>query len=190
MNKLDELSMMVVDGEIISKMDHIATIYINGRKYFNVYRRYNSEFNILIEDYNDDIYLHKDNTVRNSLHAILCLTYYDSNNIYTLDATSFKHNGPVPSLVPDIADMKWTDIHTKYHTVTVNFGGIFNDMNISDESQRNSRKRHIGDIDAANNLMNLSVPMFERRDFTNVPKRSRSNESFIILRNGRRIPKY
>ena len=184
MNKLDELSQMVVDGKIISKLDHIATIYINGRRYFNVYRRYNSDFNILVEDYNNDIYLHKDCTVRNSLHTILCLTYYDSNDIYTIDATSYKHNGPVPSLVPDIADMKWTEIHAKYHTVSVNFGGIFNDMN--DQSERRyRRKRSISDVDAANNLMNLSTPMFER-EYT--PRHS--NNSFIILRNGRRIPKY
>jgi len=188
MNKLEELSQIVVDGKIISKLDHIATIHINGRKYFNVYRRYNSEFNILVEDYNDDIYLHKDYTVRNSLHTILCLTYYDSNNIYTLDATSYKHNGPVPSLVPDIADMKWTEIHTKYHTVSVNFGGIFNDMSgAGDKSERRTRrKRHISDVEAN---MNVSVSMFKRWRENDIDIPTHSN-NFTNLRNGRRIPKY
>jgi hypothetical protein len=45
--------------------------------------------------------------------------------MYTIGATSYKHNGPVPSLFPDIADMRWTEIHGKYQTISVNFGGVF-----------------------------------------------------------------
>lgn len=123
--RLNQLSQMIINGEIIHKLDYIATININGRHYFNVFRRYNSPYNIVIEDNNSDIYLHQDYTIRKSLQTILCLSDYDASNIYTWNATSFKHNGPVPSVNKDIADMRWSDIHEKFQALSVNFGGIF-----------------------------------------------------------------
>jgi len=123
--RLADLSKMIVDGNIVQKLDHIATISINSRFYFNVYRRYNSPYNIVVEDHNMDIYLHQDYTVRKSLQNVLCLTDYDAAHMYTWNATSFKHNGPIPSLDMDIADMRWSEIQAKYHAVSVNFGGIF-----------------------------------------------------------------
>lgn len=127
MDRLIEISQMVIDGKIISRFDHIATVSIDGRCYFNVFRRYNSDYNIIVQDYNNDIYLHQDYTVRDSIYTILCL---NKSNMYTIDATSYKHNGPVPSLFPDIADMRWTEIHGKYQTVSVNFGGVFADSSV------------------------------------------------------------
>ena len=124
---LINLSQMAMSGQVTYKLDQIASIYINGRAYFNVFRRYNSPYNIVIEDYNGDIYLHQDLMIRESLKTILCLTDYASNNIYTLNATSFKHNGPVPSLAHNMADMRWTEVHAKYQAVSVNFGGILYD---------------------------------------------------------------
>jgi hypothetical protein len=116
---------MIVDGNIIHKLDQIATIHINNRYYFSVFRRYNSPYNIVIEDYNGDIYLHKDQTVRSSLKTIMCLPDYEISNMYTWNATSYKHNGPLPSTDKDIADMYWSEVQGLYHAVSVNFGGIF-----------------------------------------------------------------
>ena len=123
--RLAQLSQMVVDGHITHKLDNIATININSRFYFNVFRRYNSPYNIVIEDYNGDIYLHQDHTVRTSLKTVLCLPDYDAGNIYTWNATSYKHNGPVPCTDKDVADMRWSEIQSNYHAINVNFGGIF-----------------------------------------------------------------
>jgi len=123
--RLHDLSKMVVNGQVTSKLDHIAAISINGSWYFNVYRRYNSPYNIVIEDKNFDIYLHGDYTVRQSLGTILCLPPWEASNIYTWNAISYMHNGPPPSLSMDIADMSWTEIQDRYQAVNVNFGGIF-----------------------------------------------------------------
>jgi len=112
-------SLMVIDNQIVYKYDHIATIYIDGRYYFNVFRRYNSDYNIMIQDYNGDIYLHQNNTVQQSIDSVLCV----KSNMYTVNATSYLHNGHVPTL--EISDMKWTDIHTKYQTVSANLSGVF-----------------------------------------------------------------
>ena len=184
--RLAELSQMVIAGQITHKLDNIATIYINGRHYFNVFRRYNSAYNIVIEDTNNDIYLHQDYTVRKSIQTVMCLPDYEAGNIYTWNATSFKHNGPVPSLTHDIADMRWTEIQAQYQGVSVNFGGIFyNDYipqvateNVDDECPSTPRdqirsapttppgaperpvatQQPISDVEAANILMTLSIP--------------------------------
>lgn len=125
--RLTELSQMIVAGQITNKLDHISTIYFNGIRCINVFRRYNSVYNIVIEDSNG-IYLHQDHTVRKSLETVLCLPQYEAANIYTLGVTSYKHNGPPPYLNSDIADMRWTEIQANYQAVSVNFGGIFNDL--------------------------------------------------------------
>ena len=123
---LTDLSLMVDDaGNIIQKLDTIATIYINNRFYFNVYRRYNSPYEIVIEDYSRDIYVQQDDTIRNSLQDLLCLTDYGASLMYTLDATSLKHNCPI---LCDIADHHWSEIQEEYQGIIVNFGGIFNSI--------------------------------------------------------------
>lgn len=184
--RLNQLSQMVVDGQVVHKLDLIATIYINSRQYFTVFRRYNSPYNIVIEDANLDIYLHQDYTVRKSLKTVLVLPDYEASNIYTWNATSYKHNGPIPSIDKDIADMTWTEIHAKYHAISVNFGGIFYniDYNIgippldvkeeipstprdqmipSDREVPGAPERPIKSEDkaAAHTLLTLSIPKFD-----------------------------
>lgn len=174
-----QLSQMVIDGHITHKLDNIATIYINNRFYFSVFRRYNSPYNIVVEDYNGDIYLHQDHTIRTSLKSVLCLPDFESGNIYTLNATSYKHNGPVPCTDRDLADMRWSEIHGQYHAITVNFGGIFNNElihNLKEESEvppSTPRSQMISSvrecpfapqrptqevIDAATTLLSISIP--------------------------------
>lgn len=109
-----QLSQMVIGGQIVHKFDYIASVYINDRHYFNVYRRYNSPYNIVVEDYNNDVHFHQDYTMRTSLKKIMCLT--DAANMYMCYADSFKYNGPV---LVDILDMHWTNIHTQFQAVNV-----------------------------------------------------------------------
>ena len=78
---LMSLSQLVVGGEITWKLDQIASIYINGKSYFNVFRRYNSEYNIVIEAAGGDVYLHRDIDIRMSLKRILYLNDKSSNNM-------------------------------------------------------------------------------------------------------------
>jgi hypothetical protein len=176
---------MVMSGEVIHKLDHIATIYINNRYYFNVFRRYNSPYNIVVEDNNDDIHLHQDYTVRTSLKTILCLSDSLANNIYTVNATSIKHNGDVP-IGRDILDMRWTDIHTQYVAITVNFGGIFYMNNLTtDQNQPIHYVTHTtSDIEAANTLLTLNVPKMH-----NTRSSLKNEANYTTLRSGTRILK-
>lgn len=157
---LADLSLMVDGaGNVIQKLDTIATIHINNRFYFNVYRRYNSPYEIVIEDYNMDIYLHRDYTIRKSLQTVLCLTDYDASLLYTLNATSLKHNSPIPSSDWDIADLQWSEIHAKYQGIIVNFGGIFNSIMSSTA---------MPSVTLQNQMISppdLSIPKFEGGEF-------------------------
>lgn len=123
-NRLIELSQIVINGHVTFKLDFIAHISINNNYYFSVFRRYNSPYEIVIEDMAGDVHVHYDTTVRESLQNILCLTEETAANMYTYDAISYKHNSPVPTMNCDIADLKWTDIQTLYQGVNVNFRGI------------------------------------------------------------------
>lgn len=177
--RLAQISEMVMGGQVTYKIDQIASVYINGRLYFNAFCRYNSPYNIVIEDMNGDFHYHQDYTVRTSLKSILCLNDQDTANIYTSSAMSFKHNSPV---FADIIDMHWSDIHSQFHTVTVNFGGIFNElwndnMNEQEQEQENAPpstpvqlpnypilpppapvKATLDDVQAAHILLTLSIP--------------------------------
>jgi hypothetical protein len=123
-NKLIELSQMVVNGHITFKLDFIAHISINNHYYFSVFRRYNNPYNIVIEDCTGDVHVHQDATVRESLRNILCLTKEVALNMYTYNAFSYKHNGPISC---DIADLMWTELQSQYEAVNVDFRGILQD---------------------------------------------------------------
>lgn len=171
-NELIELSKMVIGNEITYKLDKIATIYINGRYYFDIFRRYNSPYNIMIVDENDDVYLHQDHTIRKSLKTVMCLPDSESDKMYTSSATSYKHGGPAPHMFCDIADMRWTAVQDQYEAVIVNFEGMFNDtplaMPFTPLIHHNPTivpnaptKISMSDINAATILMSLSIPITE-----------------------------
>ncbi len=188
-NQLKELSQMVICGQITYKLDHIASIYINNRYYFNVFRRYNSPYNIIIKDNNNDIYLHQDYTIRSSLKNILCLPEYMSNSIYSLNVTSYKHNGEAPRLSTDISDLRWTDIHAKYAAVVINFGGIFNvyEHNIPSDITSNVYEHHLESEEnsTAQILITLSVPTENNQSKLNNTDDSTYDENkYTILRSG------
>jgi hypothetical protein len=198
--KITELSQMIVDGNIVHKIDHIATVYINNIPFYNVYRRYNSPYNIVIEDMAGELHLHQDYTIRKSLQQLLALDSINTSFIYMERGISYKHNGPIQR---DMTDMRWSEIHSTYHSVFVNFvytyDNISNISNIAKEevpsTPRNQtiipkveppklQKREktniiftTGEIDAANTLLSISIPKYDyimsESDF---PEMSMKNE--------------
>lgn len=117
--RLAELASMVVNGEKTYKLDHIASVNIDGRFYFTVFRRYNSPYNIIVEDYNDDFYLFQDETIRQTLANILCLSEAEEYQLAPQSTFSFKHNGPAP-LATDVLDMSWIDLQGRFEAVNMN----------------------------------------------------------------------
>lgn len=117
--RLAELAAMVVNGEQTYKLDHIATVHIDERFYFTVFRRYNSPYNIIVEDYNADFYLFQNERIRQTLANILCLSEAEEHQLTPQSVFSFKHNGPAP-LGTDVLDMGWVELQERFEAVNMN----------------------------------------------------------------------
>lgn len=184
-SRLMSLAQTLVDNKITYKLDLIANIQINGLHYFSVFRRYNSVYEIVIEDMRGDVYCHKDYTIRKSLETILCISSHEADNMYTMNAVSYKHNSPISNMTNDIADMRWSEMQKMYYGLNVNFGGILCDfqysynnynMNVNQtcndvyqsplpphllnpelESELNPELCSEQDINAANTLLTISI---------------------------------
>jgi hypothetical protein len=143
--RLFECSKVVVNDTTISKLDHIVTIAIKDKIYFNIYRRYNSVYEFVVEDYNGDIYMYMNRPVKDIVVNLLCLNETELNNMYCLNATSMRHNAPINN--SDL--MLWTlsELHNTYDYVHMTLDGILQPFyDNCDEYYRN-----IGNINMENN---------------------------------------
>ncbi len=123
MHRFKELSMMLINGQPVSKLDYVAHISIHGSGYFNVFRRYNSRYEFLVEDLNGDIHYHKDVTIRQSLQAILCLTDEQMATAVIVYATGFKMQTPISLAI----DTHWSELHREHHGAMITVQGILED---------------------------------------------------------------
>ena len=82
---LRQLSTMMLGTLTTNKLDLIATISFYGTTFFNVFRRYNSVYEIVFEDVNGDTFVQKDFTMRQSLQQLLCITDAQIRDIYTIN---------------------------------------------------------------------------------------------------------
>lgn len=144
--ELEEMSWMVVNGKMIKKLDLIAIIYIYDEEYFTVYRRYNNVYEIVIKDYNNDIYVRKDEPIYQSLQNILCLSDEQMENIYTMNAISFKHNSLLPSSMNHLEEMYWSDIQLEWYGLSMNVGGILDEY-YNHKKRRQSEKEVVSESD-------------------------------------------
>jgi hypothetical protein len=112
-----EISQSIMDGILMNKLDGIGIIRMNGKHYFNVFRRYNSAYEIVIEDLHEDYYYYKDMTPRESVSNVMCLSAECTFNLSILSATSMLHSAPIHD---HLLDMKWSEIVQKYSGVSLN----------------------------------------------------------------------
>jgi hypothetical protein len=124
---MQSFSQLSFGSTIISKLDHIGIIYLSGRHYFNVFRRYNSVYEIVIEDFNGDFYFHKDYKVRDSIRSIMCLSRGRMEQLETYSAFSIKHASSPLTELNDIPNMRWSEIQSRYYAISVDFGGIIDE---------------------------------------------------------------
>lgn len=117
---LSTLSEMLIQGNIISKYDLIAVIHIHGYHHFNIYRRYNSSYEIIIEDYVGDFHFHQNQTIYESLRSLLCFsdiqmaTTYVTQVIYIRDFSS--------PFAENLLHLRWTDIQEHFSAAIIHIG--------------------------------------------------------------------
>jgi hypothetical protein len=136
-NALDAMCEISLNGYTTKKLDFLGTIHIYGVHYFNVFRRYNSVYEIVIEDFHGDFHFHKDYTIRQSLQHILCLSNEQMEGIYTRHATSFKHGSCPMTSMHDAPNMHWSELQQQWQAAALDFGGILEEYHRSCEQIKN-----------------------------------------------------
>ena len=124
--ELHARSQMMVYGRPTNKLDFLGTISIYNYEYFNVFRRYNNVHEIVVEDYNSDLHFIKNETLRQTLEGILCLSEEQTKNLYIQSAFSFKHQSEI-TITQDMVELTWSDIQHMWGGLVLNMGGILED---------------------------------------------------------------
>jgi hypothetical protein len=183
---LDTISEIIMpNGHVTRKLDFLGTICVYGQHYFNVWRRYNNVYEIVIEDFAGDFHFHKDYTIRESIQKVLCLSDEQIHGLYTIDAISFKHRADVSE---DVTSMRWTEIEHRWYALDLNVGGIHRDFHRiqtdNDEKEEVEQPcQDIPDIPITNRNL-LFEPMA-----TPIRLTDRFTDDFTVLRNGTKIAK-
>ncbi len=115
--QLNRLGEMILNGQTISKIDQIASVCLSSGHHINVYRRYNSEYNIVLEDQHFNYLVQLDTTIRESIGNAYYLSDEEKNTFTIIGASSMKHNAAIPQF--NLLDSKWSEIQDKYAGVSL-----------------------------------------------------------------------
>jgi len=130
---LSRLGEIILQGKVTNKLDFLGTIEIQGCHYFNVFRRYNNVYEIVIEDAWCDYHYHRNYTVRESMARILCMN--DTSHMTVQDAISYKNQSPI---YDDVLDMRWSEIQGRYAGLSLSLGGIHDMIRIPSWSEQST----------------------------------------------------
>ena len=195
---LDTISeIMMPNGHVTRKIDFLGTIRVYGQHYFNVWRRYNNVYEIVIEDFVGDFHFHKDYTVRESIQKVLCLSNEQIRGVYTIDAVSFKHRADVSE---DVTSMRWTEIEHRWYALDMNLGGILHDFHgiqVNDDDEKEEVEQAPQLDSWQQNLENTTYHLIHEPVATSIPLTERFSEltgfsdvsGYTVLRNGNKIAK-
>lgn len=199
---LDSISeIMMPNGHVTRKLDFLGTVRVYGQHYFNVWRRYNNVYEIVIEDFAGDFHFHKDYTIRESIQKVLCLSDEQIRGMYTIDAVSFKHRADVSE---DVTSMRWTEIEHRWYALDMNLGGILhdfhrvlsnapvtNDDDMKEEVEQAPQTEIFFEPRWQRTLENATYNTVVEPEATSIPLTARFSElsGFTVLRNGTKIAK-
>ena len=108
---LHDLSLLHIRGDKLFKLDMVATIYLNGVKQLNVYRRYSSVYEFLLEDNYHTVHFQKDIRIMDSLHHLMG-ALDDRASIY---AYSHKHHGAfIHADDFHFETLRWSELHGRW----------------------------------------------------------------------------
>jgi hypothetical protein len=109
---LHDLSLLHIRGDKLFKLDMVAAIYLNGVKQLNVYRRYSSVYEFLLEDNYHTIHFQRDVRVMDSLHHLVGAL---DDRRATIHAYSHKHHGAFIHADDFHFDtLRWSEFHGRW----------------------------------------------------------------------------
>jgi hypothetical protein len=120
--RLQNMCMMMIDGAPVYKFDHVANIKINGTPYFTVYRRYNTIYEFVVEDYRGEFHVFMNEPIRSIVAKLLCLSNQEHNDMAVAYATSYGHNTPLYG--DDVINMPLSVVQNRFVGVNVNLYNV------------------------------------------------------------------
>jgi hypothetical protein len=193
---LDTISEIIMpNGHVTRKLDFLGTIRVYGQHYFNVWRRYNNVYEIVIEDFVGDFHFHKDYTIRESIQKVLCLSDEQIHGVYTIDAVSFKHRADVSE---DVTSMRWTEIEHRWYALDMNLGGILHDFHrvlsnapVANDDEKEEVEQAPQTESWQRTLENATYSLSHEPAATSIPLTARFSEvsGCTVLRSGTKIAK-
>lgn len=177
---------MVINNESIMKVDCIARIDIYGFWYYTIFRRYNSPYDIMVEDIHKNVILidTSSNTLRQIIQYLLNITDIASSYMYISHHCALEYNCTMPDIVQYGLDMSLWDIQKLYSGLYLNIQGVYTDI--------------------VNTIASLQIPTPDPVDTfyqapsdsadiamnnAEVSKRRKSKKNYITLRSGRKVYK-
>ena len=110
-NHFQAISQMTINGHIMNKLDFLGSITIYGSVYFNVFRRYNSPYEIVVEDLNADFHFFRNITVKQTIQRVLCLSEELMQDFHITNAISIKKYG----CIDFDANMHWIQLQKMHY---------------------------------------------------------------------------
>ena len=164
--KLVSAARTIMDAPGEYKLDFIARVFINGSQFFNVFRRYNSVYEIVVADMQGELYYRKNSSIRVTLQDIMCMNDDVADHIYTDRLFSYKHNADMSDSMPhEVADLLWTDVQSMYEAIQVDFKGVMEGYYVPStplySTPTATTALSTNEVNAAATLSHLHIPQVE-----------------------------
>ena len=114
---LHDLSLLSICGQPVHKLETLGTVFINNRKAYNAFRRFNSPYEILLESDDHTIHFHKNYYVLESLHRLLGS---QMEHLEVVAVYSYRHHGALVS--PEachIPTLRWDELHQMWSGASI-----------------------------------------------------------------------
>lgn len=114
---LHDLSLLSICGQSVHKLETLGTIFIDNRKAYNAFRRFNSPYEILLESDDHTIHFHKNYYVLESLHRLLGS---QMEHLEVVAVYSYRHHGALVS--PEachIPTLRWDELHQMWSGASI-----------------------------------------------------------------------
>lgn len=120
------MSELTINGEITMKVDALARIDLYGFWYYTIFRRYNSVYDILVEDIHKNVVLVEKSTttMRQIITQLHNLDHISSNMIYIANNHSMEHSCSSQEITLTALDRPLLEIQRLYTGLYLNLEGI------------------------------------------------------------------
>jgi hypothetical protein len=151
-----KMSELTINSEVTSKVDALVRVDIYGFWYYTIFRRYNSPYDILVEDIHKNvILLEKSSTsVRQIMAQLLHLTSVEAAKIYVANNHSMAQACSSAEIAMIALDLTFAEIQTLYSGLYLNLEGV----------PPSSREET-----AAHTLLTLQIPKSDPDEFYQSP---------------------